>query len=240
MSTGVFTTKRYAPKNSKDYVGIGDPYGKKVPKKPQDKDAQFQTRPPLKGQTAGYFNKSTYDTANLYVDTKSYRNVQPLADRKLGFCSRDAFRRDEFSLDIRSRQWKEKLKVEMDFAKQAIQNTRPKTGTQPLPGETRQQMRQRLYREKYKDHPELFQTQVTFHSYDIGRTAVTPFNNKSTADTFYDLKRVAQLGLRRPGPNPTSYETYGNFKVKAEKPQFGSVNVCKQFYDHSHFTTRRS
>lgn len=239
MSTGVFTTKRYSEKNSRDYIGIGDSYGKKIPKIASTIGAQFQTNPPKRGQSTGYFNNATYTTGNIYHNTKTYRNNQPLQDRKLGFGSHDARRRDEFSLEIRSRQWKEKLKTESNFAKAQVANMTPPADSQPLAGETHAQMKQRKYREKYQDQPELFQTQVTNYLYDIGRSSTTPFNNKSQVDTFYDLKRVAQMGVRRPGTNPTSYETYGNFEVKARKPQYGSINHTKQFYDHSHLSTMR-
>lgn len=236
MSVGYYTTKHYNGKNSKNYIGVGDPWGRKLHVRPAHKGKQFQTNPSKFGQTQGYFNKMAYQTSP-YHDNKAYLKTQPLADRKNGFSSHDARRRDEFTMDIRARQWREKLKTEQDFAKKNIlSKTRPSTTPAAYqdPAALEQLTRQR-YREKYADQPELFQTQVTYNLYDIGRTSVTEFNNKSAKDTFYDLHSVAKLGIRRPHTVSTSYETYGNFDVyPTVKPKHGSTTVTKSFYDLGH------
>jgi hypothetical protein len=236
----MYYTKRFNGKNSKDYLAIGDPYGKKAPVKSSYKNAQFQTNPPRKGQTAGYFSTSNYSTSP-YLDTKAYINQQPKDQRRQGFGSHDARRRDEFTLDIRARQWKEKLKTENQFAKANILATkRGSPGDEPKTSEAQEALRQQRYKEKYADTPDLFQTRVPFSLYDIGRDSYTRFNNKSSRDTFYDINVVAQQGLRRPGTCPTSYETYGNFDhYPTTKPQYGSVTETKSFYDHGHLSIGR-
>ena len=45
-----------------------------------------------------------------------YIKTQPPADRKKGFYSSDASRRDEFTLDIETEKWRERVKTEMMFA----------------------------------------------------------------------------------------------------------------------------
>lgn len=234
----MFTTKRYNGKNFKNYNGIGDPYNQKKDIRSTYKNAQFQTDPPKRGQTTGYFNNMTYSTSP-YQTTKTYVKQQPNGDRVLAFGSHDARRRDEFTLDIRARQWKEKLKTENDFTKaniMAAQLTHPSTAPEMRPGETHEEARQRRYKEKYQDKPELFQTQIPFQLYDIGKEGgTTPFCNKSKKDTFYDIKRVAASGIRRPGSCPTTYETYGNYDYyPTEKPKYGRITETKHFYDHSH------
>jgi len=155
------------------------------------------------------------------------------------FGSSDARKRDEFSLDIRARQWKETLTTEENFTKASIMASAGKNISQPLdvlPDETVDQARRRRYKDKYVERPELFQTQVPFNLYDIGKdTGSTPFCNKSAKDTFYDIHRVANMGVRRPGSCPTSYETYGNFDYyPTDKPRYGRITETKHFYDHSH------
>lgn len=239
----MYATKRYHGKNSRDYTTIGDPYGKKPAAKPSYKGKQFQTDPAKQGQTAGYFSANNYSTS-LYLDTKAYIQIQPKDVRKLGFGSHDARRRDEFTLDIRARQWREKLKTENGFAKAGIMASKSARQMEdeeseeiPKSKEELEFQRQRKYRERYADKPDLFQTRVPFSLYDIGREATTPFDNKSSRDTFYDLHQVAQRGKRRPGSCPTSYETYGNFDVyPTDKPKYGSVTETKAFYDHGHLS----
>jgi hypothetical protein len=166
--------------------------------------------------------------ASLYQDGNNFR----------AFGSADCSRRDEFSLNIRQTQWRERLKTEENFTKASILASAGKTVSKPLdvkPGETVQQAQRRHYKEKYADNPELFQTQVPFNLYDIGKESSTPFCNKSARDTFYDMHRVANMGLRRPGSCPTSYETYGNFDYyPTDKPKYGRITETKHFFDHSH------
>jgi len=231
----MYQTHRYQGKNSKDYIGIGDPYSKKAKINPSYKGRQFQTNPPYKGQTRGYFAPVKY-SGNPYQTTKRYLASQPRDKRNLGFGSKDAHKRDEFTADIRARQYREKLKTEASFAKANMMQNRPQTAPELMDGETLEDMRQREYQDKYEDGPP--QTQVPFSLYDIGRTQNTEFNPKSHKDTFYHIHTAARSGARRPGPSTTSYETYGNFDVyPCKRPQYGSVSETKTFYDHSHLST---
>jgi len=229
----MYSTKAFAPKNSKDYISIKDDYNKPKQKKDSCIGKQFQTEPPKKGQTAGYFSALTYSPSPFQTGTQ-YRDVP----KKSGFGSHECRRRDEFTLDIRARQWREKLKTEMEFAKRNIETSSRRCESAPSgehANESPLKRRQRKYKEKYADQPELFQTKVPWTLYDIGKTAVTPICNKCSRETFYCRHRVASQKMKRPGTAPTSYEVYGNFeKYPVEKPVYGNVNELKNFCDRSH------
>ena len=49
-----------------------------------------------------------------YVDRTSYLKTQPLEGRKKGFGSSDAKKRDEFSNDMETSKWRERIKGEME------------------------------------------------------------------------------------------------------------------------------
>ena len=51
-----------------------------------------------------------------YIDRTQYLKLQPPADRKKGFYSSDAMRRDEFTLDIETEKYRERISTEMMFA----------------------------------------------------------------------------------------------------------------------------
>lgn len=230
-------------KNSKNFL-CADVW-KGVPKNtdPRYKGRQFQTRPLLKGQVVGSFDKFTYSTDN-YQDRTMYLNSQPLADRKTGFGSHDARRRDEFSSDIRARQWREKLEGEKIYAQSALKAAGMTTGNQGPPPTEAQMLakRQKDFTDKYAYNPGLFQTQVPWNLYDIGRNeegaGITPICNKCPRERFYCPHRVGrgEVTLRRPGTAPTSAKAYGDFVTSAEKPKFGVVSEHKSFYDNSHLT----
>jgi hypothetical protein len=243
MSVGMYTTREFCPKNAKSYLSKGDPYYRKKPVNQRYKGKQFQTNPAKQGQVGAYFTE--YKHANeSYQDNKRYLQMEPREKRKLGFGSYDARRRDEFTLDVRARQWKEKLKGEKIYAKAALE------GSSSLPsldfgdigyGEDRE----RTYRAKYSNNPRMFQTQVPWNLYDIGREAsdgsgVTPICNKCSRETFYCRHRVGNgaLTARRPGTANTSNTNYGAFDsaLFTAKPKYGIINQRKHFYDNSHLS----
>ena len=51
-----------------------------------------------------------------YVDRTMYLKTQPPADRKKGFGSSDARRRDEFTLDIETEKWRERIGKEVNVS----------------------------------------------------------------------------------------------------------------------------
>jgi len=243
---GIYMSHSYNAKNSKDYLALGDPYDKK--KKGDNsryKSKQFQTAPPKKGQTAGFFGSFPYKPS-AYKDNAGYLSREPRDKRKLGFGSFDASRRDEFTLDIRARQWKEKLAQEKIYTKTALAKAKQMKKSRPASapvaiGNARaneERRRRTAYAEQYKDRPHLFQTQVPFDLYEVGRSAITPICNKCSRETFYCPHRVGRgtFTARRPGTATTAYQSYGAFgdHNEAVKPKYGNINTTKQFYDQSH------
>jgi hypothetical protein len=226
----MYTTKSFCPKNSKDFLS-NSPYQRPKETNGRYKNPQFQTQPSKKGQTQGYFTKLTYSSHPYSVGTR-YLDTQPRDERKFGFASKDAFRRDEFTSDIRARQWREKLKTEMDFVRKNVLSSAD--SQEDVWAESTPEGKRRAYEEKNKE-ARLFQTQVPWGLYDIGRSVNTPICNKCSRETFYCTHRVAAAKARRPGTAPTSYETYGNFEDhKVTKPKYGNINELKYFADSSH------
>jgi len=236
----MYTSKELCFKNSRNFLCIDDDYDKKKEVDKRYRDKQFQTKPLLKGQTVGCFDTFKYSTDD-YQDNCKYITSEPPNQRKNGFGSGDARRRDEFSKDVRARQWREKLKAENIYAQTALRNFRANTA-KPMSRTEIQTKRQREYREKYGTNVDMFQTQVPWNLYDIGKDCTTPICNKCPREKFYCPHRIGRGAstLRRPGTAPTSAETYGDFVTPAEKPKFGVVSEHKSFYDNSHLTTNWS
>ena len=93
------------------YITIGDPYGQaKQDTLPRHKGKQVMTQPPKEG-VAGMFGRPEYK-GEPYVDSNIYLKQVPLDKRKKGFGSRDIAKRDEFTLHIRTEQYRELLNGE--------------------------------------------------------------------------------------------------------------------------------
>lgn len=236
----MYSSKHLCFKNSKDFLALNDPYVRVKVVDPRYKGKQFLTAPLKMGQTEGLFKKLEYST-DVYQDNSKYISTQPRDGRKLGFGSYDAKRRDEFSSDIRAKQWKEKLKTENIYAQTALKNAGIDKNTAQLSEAQQLLKRQADYTQKYAHNDELFQTKVPWNLYDIGREeAFTPICNKCPRERFYCPHRVGRgaVTLRRPGTAPTSSKAYGDFVTQAEKPKFGMISEHKSFYDNSHLTTQ--
>jgi len=240
----MYTEHRYCPKNTKDFLAVGDPYTKKKEINARFKGTQFKTNPAKVGQNAGTFTKFPEHKSDPYIDSmkapsKTFKSV--------GFGSNDADRRGTFTLDVLCKQWKEKLKAEtVKIANGQIGDD------ETLDPEQAEASFRRTY-----PNPQWFQTNVPFHSYDIGRegqaNGTTPICNKCSRETFYCRHRIkARVSekvkeLRRSeGANdamsPTSYNTYGSWTAEGFpsyiplKRKAGRVSTTKQFFDGSHLS----
>lgn len=247
----MYTTRVFNPKQAESYLSIGDPYDKSNPSDPRAKGRQFQTIPPKSGQIVGYFEEFKYATDN-YQDTNGYRVTQPRSNRKLGFGSLDAHRRDEFTLDIRAQQYKELLDREKYFTSKYSQDQtnreekeKRETGdltdtTDSLDRLTRSQSFSFSSSSSSSTNPSAFQTQVPSLLYDIGKDGgTTPICNKCSRETFYCKHRVNTSGsksLRRKGPLKTSSEIVGAEIKTISKPQLGRKSQLKDFYDNNHLS----
>jgi len=242
----MYTTKEFQPKNAKSYLTVGDPFDKKQPVDSRHKSKQFITCPPKEGQTAGYFNNIPY-MPDAFQDVSSYRLSQPRANRKLGFGSFDAHKRDEFTSSLRSLQYRELLKSEQNFnkkwaeeEKQSSSSSSPNNlkSSQQLMNDISQQRDNELQNDRSKT---LFQNNVPELLYDIGKeTGSTPICNKCPRNTFFCKHRLASessdgQGQLRRGPYKTTNQDIGAIKeTTIGKPQHGIKSQIKSFYDNSH------
>ena len=143
---------------------------------------RFQTNPPKTGQLEGYFAKFEYVVDN-YQDNNGYLIRQPRGDRKLGFGSLDASRRDEFTLDIRAQQYRELLDKERFFESAYLEQNAGRLGSTAAAGGAAAASSTSRPPE---DTSHMFQTQAPALLYDIGReNGTTPICNKCSRETFY-------------------------------------------------------
>lgn len=115
-----------------------------------------------------------------------YLSTQPLDKRAKGFGSRDASRRDEFTSAVRTEQYRQSIRKEM----QTFSNTKE------IPDDE-------LDRAQSAPPAMLLSASGTLRRetlYDIGRTKVTEFDPKSTKDRFYkpSPNRDRRLGHFQP------------------------------------------
>lgn len=241
----MYKTHTLCDKNTKNFIGVGDPYIKAKVVNARFKGTQFQTNPAKMGQNAGTFTKFPEHKSDPYID--QYK-CKPKNFKIAGFGSNDADRKGEFTLDVTAKQWKEKLKSETKFMGNPNEDVDDYIDPEVAKG---------TFRQTYPS-PKWFQTQVPFHSIDIGRASgpnangdepgVTPICNKCSRDTFYcrhrikascdpsvpELRRGANGGL-----SPTSYNAYGAWNAEENKeppmkPKAGRIRTTKQFFDSSH------
>lgn len=233
-SVGMYST-RLMHKNAVDnnaYITVGDPFsnpknnpfreGKKGEKNIPVKTAMVAHN----ADGNGNFFKLTYMPSG-YLESTRYLTTQPLAGRKLGFGSKDAFKTDEFSNAIRTSQYREGIKKEMQIAKarggiekitQMLEDYEKRNPPKKFPG---------------KDYSE------RVPQYDIGRERVTPFDSKSSKDTYYkfDDKHGKKLGTYK----PVSVDVGGSaWEQKYQPPTWGGRSEVQNFFDKSHLTVNRS
>lgn len=150
-----------------------------------------------------------------------YLKTQPVDKRKLGFGTRDAHRRDEFMSHIRTEQYRETLTREMELVEQ---QTNLESNEDEL-----KDMDMNIQREFPKGLKE------TKYLFDIGRTNVTPFNQKSHRDTFYSMQKGNSPYVRDNGHFVLSSQSIGSGAESVEyKPPKPKMASTRQFYDKSH------
>ena len=118
-----------------------------------------------------------------YIDRTRYLQTQPPDTRKSGFLSSDARRRDEFTLDIETQKWRERIGQEMDFAERFA-----KRQDAEMSAEERAEM------ERLAEPPKRRWTHGPKYLFDLGKEAAngtTPYNMKDARDTWYSKQRVA-------------------------------------------------
>ncbi|CAK4085149.1 unnamed protein product [Aphanomyces euteiches] len=225
----MYRTRELNKNIAKSYLSVGDPY--RDPhiiegKSDRHKSKQFQTVPPKDTcDGSGYFEKKTYSSDPLQ-DGVMYLKTQPPSDRKAGFGTKDASRRDEFMSHVRTEQYRETLAREEHISQKGIQ-------------------KQKTLQENGDDDPDELDLHEKHHFpeglketkflYDIGRSQTTEFNQKSHRDTFYTLRTGNSQFRRNNGHFVLSSEAVGVGAHKVQNDGTHARNACtKQFYDHSH------
>ena len=114
----MYSSKELNKNIAKSYLSQGDPYrdpSASEARQPRHNGKQFTTAPSKNTCNGmGYFQKRTYSSDPL-ADNMMYLKTQPVDSRKLGFGTKDAHRRDEFMSHIRTEQYRETLKREMEI-----------------------------------------------------------------------------------------------------------------------------
>lgn len=167
-------------------------------------------------------------------DTIKYITTQPLDQRKKGFGTKDANKRDEFCNDIRTEQYRETLRKEKELNAESSEVLQMKL-TKML--ENRDTMRASMRSGALDDMGATNKYSQKIHQYDIGRTRVTDFNPRATKDSFYrfDSTHGRYVGETT---KPVSYEVGdGAWSVHYRPPQHGGKSEVKNFYDKSHLGT---
>lgn len=211
----MFTTQRKCEGTIDcSYNSIGDPY--KDPSKSQEvaprfKGKQFITNPPkAKAGDVGNFDKYTYQTSE-YRDKLKYLSSQPADKRLLGFGSKDASKRDEFTTTIRTEQYRTQLESEKP---------------QNRGGDSLDEMVETIASPPQKR---------TF-LFDIGRSQETEFDPKTKKDTYYKI--VGRKQERIMGPHTVASLSVGSGTKGLDhstcKPQHGHIKATKQFFDKGH------
>jgi len=227
---GVFSTS--------SYTSIGDPYGKKASKDARFGGKQFTADFPHGGMAGGLPNNALFAREHTwlyggekYIDRTMYINTQPPDQRKKGFYSSDARRRDEFTLDIETQKWRERIGTEMIFAERARKMQEDK-----MTPEERAEA-ERVAREP----PPHRWTHAPKYLFDLGKEVTggtTPYEMKDARDTWFSKERVKQLndGELDKGAYMLSSQTVGlnlkNFN-SWEKPEFARQPIIRDNFFRS-------
>jgi len=249
MSLGPYSTKykttdklKLNDKGEGCYIDVKDEYVKAVKKPDRIVGKQFQTNPPIVGQTGKYFTKYTYTPEN-YMEVRKYGATQPRESRKISFGSLDFSKRDEFLITLREGQWRELVDKEHYFVDKAIlekgdEKTNDAQSSSSLPNGLPP---------VEKPHLPHFQSAAPSHLYDIGNTeeGSTPMCIKCPRDTFFCPHRLLatnqEVTAQRPRKERLVSMDYGKHIDPAmlKKPEFAYTHTSKTFADSSRLNEHR-
>jgi hypothetical protein len=188
----------------------------------------FSQMVPLNAEN-GNFSKIVY-AAGGYKEMNKYITTQPLESRKNGFGSKDASRRDEFSNNTATEQYRESIRKENEMLNAQKDKMQARL-TQLLATRAISSAN-----ETAQDGPmgSTFNYSSQVAQYDIGRTRVTPFDPKSIKDTYYTFSndRPKRYGSTS---KPVSTDMGSSaWDVHYQPPAFGGKSLVKNFFDRSH------
>eukprot|EP00903_Cladosiphon_okamuranus_P010842 g10243.t1 len=202
------------------FITVGDPY-KELRRLPgRWKGKQFQTEGCPSNADNGNFAKLKY-SSEPFQESERFTKTQPLSKRHLGFGTRDAFKRGEFTAAIRTEQYREMLRQEqrlMDAARD------PKAEQETVARAKAKHASSRTFVEGKEEIK---------HLYDVGRSLQNEFNPHRKHDSFYDFQTAKG---KRMGPYRTMAMDIGNeaWDHRPTAPEFGPIGHIKNFYDRSH------
>jgi len=205
------------------YTSLGDPYHKKGTQLSRYKGKQFQTNPAHKGRSKDTMFAKAFpwlSEGDKFVAQALYLKTQPREQRKNGFLSQDASRRDEFSNTIRTEQYRWALGREAANVKMHAANRKPET-----PGKA------------VRMAPPLMEIAPEFttpkHLYDIGKgDSVTKFSQKMHRDCWYQTQRDPMKERRMGDYLPSSYEIGNEYVVNSElsKPTYANTPIIQSTF----------
>ena len=183
----------------------------------------------------GHFAKIVY-VPEGYKETNKYITTQPLEGRKKGFGTKDAHRRDEFSNNIRTEQYREGIRKETMLLNQNKDKVEARL-TQLLATKALETAKMNNTGGSTGSHEGFFDYSNKVAQYDIGRNRVTAFDPKSIKDTYYKFsdERPKRFGTTN---RPISYDLGSSaWDVHYQPPTFGGKSLVKNFFDKSHLGT---
>ena len=218
------------------YVTIGDPYrGDKDVRPPRWRAKQMAVVHHPENAGGGYFGLMgrAFDyMPDKYVEQLPYAKTQPFADRKNGFGTRDASKRDEFTQRIRTEQYRDLLKREMRTLGRA---TKLNEETQArIDAMVQQQKEEAIKGDEERQRAGL---DAPKHLYDIGRSRNTPFDPHMHADRFYNTHQARSREKRR-GANRTASMDIGEgawqISSTAQQSTHARSHATRTFYNRGH------
>lgn len=243
------------------YITVNDPY-QDVNENPfrNDNKVKKGEKGPLpfhipKHSETGLFTKLEYKGGDVQ-EVISYVKTQPLAERKKGFGTKDAKRRDEFANSMRTEQHRATIRREQELLKKHLETfahdhpeSNNKNGLSISPTD--------------KSSPETDDDYA--FQFDIGRTRVTEFDPKQKKDTYFNNRGGTSSGTRnfnntggstgtlsgsnrtttstaRPKTSPSAFNYRpmsadwgrGVDEVEYKAPEHGGHSATSHFFDHSH------
>jgi len=213
------------------YVTIGDPYkGDKDVRPPRWRAKQLTVVHRPENSGGGYFGLMgrAFDyMPDKYVEQLPYAKTQPFGDRKNGFGSHDASKRDEFTQRIRTEQYRDLLKREKRMLGRG-KHLGAKIAA-----------RIEAMNEGAKEQEKMERVKVGLdapkHLYDIGRSRNTNFDPHMHADRFYNTHEARKREKRR-GQQRTASMDIGDgvWAVKPVPTTHARSHSTRAFYNRGH------
>jgi hypothetical protein len=161
-----------------------------------------------------------------------YAATQPLDQRKKGFGTKDAKKRDEFSNAVRTEQYRETIRKEAELLSKGSEKMQENLNKILAERGTLNKSAPVFDRTLNSDSVEFsYDSQVP--QFDIGRTRVTTFNPKTIKDNYYhfNTNREKRFGNVKPSSCDVGDSAWD---IVYKPPANGGKSETKNFFDKSH------